>query len=292
MRLRHVLLFLAGLYFVFALLRRFPFLFLLLILAASLWFLKAMQMVPPSWRRSVEALFETLFASGVVEKKRQEFLVCAFSMLAKLARSDGRISPAEIEVVERYIRDELELNESQRQKVIDIFRQAKDSPLQFTDYASRFYHAFSAQPSMLGHMIDILLQVAAADGSIAEEEDRLIRGAALRFGLRESRYESLRAQYVNGARRRTASDRAKTAEREAETRRPVNGLAQAYGVLQCSADASDGEIKKAYRRLALEHHPDRVMARGLPPELTKTASRKFREIQEAYELVRDVRGLK
>ena len=65
-----------------------------------------------------------------------------------------------------------------------------------------------------------------------------------------------------------------------------------YQILKVHPSAKLEEIKKAYRKLAMEHHPDRVVSRGLPPELIKTANRKFSEIQNAYDLVCKEKGIR
>ncbi len=67
-------------------------------------------------------------------------------------------------------------------------------------------------------------------------------------------------------------------------------LQAAYEVLGVSSDASDAEVKRAYRRLLSQHHPDKLVSKGLPEEMMKVASQKTHEIRQAYERIRDARG--
>jgi DnaJ like chaperone protein len=256
--------------------------------------------IPEFGQRSLLGTLNSNFAGLFSLKRRELFLRCAFSMLAKLARAHGRVSEQEVELIDRYIDKELGLNNAQRHRVISIFKEAKDSPRTFHSYASEFYQAFSHQPEMLGHMIDLLFQIAAADGKISAAEDELIRAAALLFGLRDSFYGLLREKYIRQAREQVWQEHAAQSER-AEQEQPnrerpwaqaTHGPNKYYVLLNCTKESSDQEIKKQYRKLALKHHPDRVLARGLPPELVKLANRKFQEIQEAYEKVCEARGMK
>ena len=68
-------------------------------------------------------------------------------------------------------------------------------------------------------------------------------------------------------------------------------LHDAYAVLGVEKDASDAEVKRAYRRLRSQHHPDKLVSKGLPEEMMKVATQKTYEIRQAYERVREARGL-
>jgi DnaJ like chaperone protein len=86
--------------------------------------------------------------------------------------------------------------------------------------------------------------------------------------------------------------RMQRASQRPEARPAVDRVAQAYEVLGVSRDASDGEVKKAYRRLMNQNHPDKLVAKGLPESMMKVAEEKTRQIRAAYELLRDARGMK
>jgi DnaJ like chaperone protein len=200
------------------------------------------------------------------EDAQMTFFVAAFSMLAKLVQADGRVTQDEIATIERFMRDDLRLSPSSRQVAINIFNTAKTSPHAFDDFALQFYQAFRSRPEILAFMLDILVRVSLADQDFSAAEAELVRRAARIFGLPDP-------DVLNkGFQRGQTQDRF-------------------YRTLGVAPDASDEEIKKHYRTLVKEFHPDRIAAKGLPDEFTDFAESKFREIQEAYEAVKKARGM-
>jgi DnaJ like chaperone protein len=201
-----------------------------------------------------------------VEQHQLTFFVAAFSMLAKLAQADGRVSKAEIDSIEGFMEKDLRLNPESRHAAVNIFRTALNAPGTFFDFARQFHEQFHDQPQMLELMIDILLRVAVSDGNLAQGEESLILSAVRTFNFSTARYEQMKSQYV-----RTAD--------------------KAYAVLGCSPDDNDDQIKRCYRQRVKEYHPDKIAAKGLPDEFTRFAQDKFREIQEAWEQIRAARGI-
>ncbi|MFH1154633.1 MAG: TerB family tellurite resistance protein [Pseudomonadota bacterium] len=199
------------------------------------------------------------------EESQMTFFVAAFSMLAKIAKADGRVSEPEIASIEEFMVKDLNLDIQSRGTAISIFRQALNSPERFDAFAHQFYRLFHTQPRIIELMMDILLRVSTADGSINPEEDRLLQTAARIFNLSEITYTRLKTRYV----------------------KEVNRF---YAVLNLDDSASSEEIKKQYRKLANEYHPDKIAAKGLPEEFITFANDKFRDIQEAYDAIRKERG--
>jgi DnaJ like chaperone protein len=202
-----------------------------------------------------------------VETHQLTFFVAAFSMLAKLAQADGRVTKEEIDSIEGFMVRDLHLDPQGRTVAINIFRTALNAPGTFDDFAHQFYHQFHNQPQMLEVMVDILLRVAVADGRMTTGEENLIRSAVAIFNLSDVRYQHLKSRYVQN------DDKA-------------------YAVLGCSPEDSDEQVKRCYRQRVQEYHPDKIAAKGLPDEFTRFAQDKFREIQEAWEKIKEARGLK
>ncbi|UCE81915.1 MAG: TerB family tellurite resistance protein [Deltaproteobacteria bacterium] len=200
------------------------------------------------------------------EQAQMTFFVGAFSMLAKLSRADGRISPEEIRAVSDFMKHDLNLSPETEMFATQVFNNAIDSPNSFQDFATQFYYQFQHQPQLLDLMMDILLRVSVADGTLSESEERLINSAAKIFKFSEKRYKEVKSRY--------APD-----------------FEKYYAILDTDSSASDEEIKKKYRKLAKEYHPDTIASKGLPEEFTNFAHEKFREIQEAYEFVKQKRGM-
>ncbi len=201
------------------------------------------------------------------EEAQFTFFVAAFSMLAKLAKADGRISREEVEAIEKFMVYDLSLDPESRRLATNIFNTAIDSQDHFIDYATQFYNQFQAQPQMLDLMIDILLRVSLADGVLNPSEEKLVQSAVRIFNFSDDHYRKIRSRYV------TESERY-------------------YAILGCDKNDSDQHIKKQYRKLVSDYHPDKIAAKGLPEEFIKFANDKFREIQEAYEVVKKERGIK
>jgi DnaJ like chaperone protein len=109
--------------------------------------------------------------------------------------------------------------------------------------------------------------VGAADGELSQSEENLILSAVSAFGMNADQYNRIKSQYA-----RTGN--------------------QYYAVLKTDASASNEDIKKQYRKLVAEFHPDKIASKGLPEEFTKFANDKFREIQQAYEAIKQERGFK
>ncbi|MDG1233002.1 MAG: TerB family tellurite resistance protein [Pseudomonadales bacterium] len=195
------------------------------------------------------------------EERHGIYFVTTFSMLGKLSKADGQVSPEEIEVVERVMTDSLRLPLQARQFAIKIFNTAKDSRETFEDYARQFYGAFHDHPEVLVSLVDLLLRISHADGVLHPAEDRLIEQAVDIFGIGPE-YQQVKARYSN-----------------------TNDLDKCYATLGAKHGESLKDIKKKYRRLAMEYHPDRVQSNGVTPELALLAEERFKEIQHAFDVV-------
>ncbi|MCG6908789.1 MAG: TerB family tellurite resistance protein [Deltaproteobacteria bacterium] len=201
------------------------------------------------------------------EETQMAFFLGAFSMLAKLAQVDGNVSREETASIERFMVQDLQLNPQSREVAITIFNTALQSPGSFESFARQFYDRFRFQPQLLDLMIDIMMRVSLADGVLSAGEEDLIHAAVRIFNLSESQYGAIRSRYVSD-------------------------VEKYYAILGCSRSDSEEKIKRQYRKLVQEYHPDKIASKGLPEEFTRLAEEKFREIQEAYDTVKKERGIK
>lgn len=200
------------------------------------------------------------------EQTQMTFFVAAFSMLAKMAKADGTICDSEMDAVDRFMRKDLQLNSESRKVAMSIFKTAADSPETFEGFAGQFYEQFKSQARFLEIMLDVLLRVSAADGTVTDEEESLLLSAVHIFHYRTEEYLKLKSRYID------KSD-------------------AFYAILGCDRLDTDEFVKSQYRKLVSEYHPDKIASKGLPEEFSKFAADKFREIQEAYDMVKKERGM-
>jgi len=200
------------------------------------------------------------------EQAQLVFFTAAFSMLAKICKIDGHITDKEINAVNMFMKQDLQLDLNSQQTAQNIFRQAVNSNESFDAFAMQFYSIFRTQPNIIELMIDVLLRVSSADGAISNDEEKMLLSATRIFNYSNSDYERLKSKYV----------------------KTTNKF---YAILKCDENSSNEEIKKQYRKLVNEYHPDKIESKGLPEEFIKFANDKFKEIQEAYDTVKQERGL-
>jgi DnaJ like chaperone protein len=200
------------------------------------------------------------------QQRQAIFFTAAFSMVGKLAKADGRVCPEEIAAIEKICKEALRLDEQTRTYAINVFTQAKDRPESFADYARQFGEMFASDQQLCNFMMSFLFEVAMADGELHPQEEMMLLEAKTAFRIPESIYQSLRSRYV-GLHSTSVS------------------LNKHYENLGISSDATDAEVKKAYRKKAIEFHPDKIEGKGLPPEFIKFANDQLAEINESYDAI-------
>jgi len=196
------------------------------------------------------------------------FFTGAFSMLAKLAKADGIVSEVAKRKINEFMIYDLKLDSNAYGYATKVFNEALNQNVSFESLADSFYQQFSNSPQVLQLMLDIFYRIALSDGKMSAKEQEMIDYAARAFRISDSFVDSLRRKY---------------------------GFAQenkAYAVLGLKEDASEAEIKKAYRKLILDFHPDTIASKGLADEFKQYATKRFREIQEAYEIICKERNIK
>lgn len=183
------------------------------------------------------------------------------ALAAKMAKADGVVLEVEIEAFRRIVT----VDESERAKIDALFDLASRTSEGYEAYARQLGQLFRDEPAMLEDVLDGLFLIAAADGAVHEKEYRFLQGVGAAFGFDEARFEAIAARHV-----RLADD--------------------PYAVLGIARDIDDAGLKQAWRRLVAEHHPDRAIAHGLPPEAIAIATRRLAAVNAAYERIRAERG--
>ncbi|MBN2425184.1 MAG: TerB family tellurite resistance protein [Calditrichaceae bacterium] len=193
------------------------------------------------------------------------FYVSLTSLAAKMAKADGVVTEDEVRAFDRFVVQELRVPVSERKVIAGLFNKAKNSPDSAVDIARQFRQLIGFQPEVLQTMIQLLFRISMADGKFHPAEDRFIRQVANAFGMSSAQYDQIKALFVK------SNDKA-------------------YQILGISSDASDAEIKSAYKKLVMEYHPDRLMAKGVPEDFIKIANEKMAAINSAYDQIQKERG--
>lgn len=199
---------------------------------------------------------------------QQAFLVAVISLAAKVAKADGRVTPEEVASFDRFLQQNLGMSGPERRVAARIFNEARDSDIPAEEFARQIRSILGHQRSQLRDLISLLLSVALADGKLTAPEEDLIRRIARAMGLDERDYQEARAMF-----------------------QPKASLDDAYSVLGVASAAQDAEIKRAYRKLAKEYHPDVVASKGMGEDFQRFAAQKMRAVNDAYDKIKEARGL-
>lgn len=224
------------------------------------------------------------FEAGDRERVQTAFFTATFSVMGSVAKADGRVTPEEIRMAET-VMAQMSLDAAMREAAISLFNQGKSEGFDLDAVLEQFRHECHGRSTLVGMFIEILLQAAYADGQSDPAEERMLRYICARVGVSEFDYRRLermvRAELGFGG-------GGSGSHRTAPSRGP--SLQEAYQVLGVDAKATDAEVKRAYRRLLSQHHPDKLVSKGLPEEMMKMAAQKTHEIRQAYDSVREARG--
>ena len=211
---------------------------------------------------------------------QQVFFKTVFSLLGHIAKADGHVSSEEIQAA-RSVMQQMRLDEQQSKRAIEFFTEGKQdnfSPDSCIEAFRQISHHNRALSQML---MEILIFEALADGKLDNNEERVLLNISEQIGFSKQDYQRL-VQMVLGQQHfhQSGSGQAHYQQQSSE-----DALKEAYAVLGITNAASKAEVKKAYRRQMNEHHPDKLVSKGMPEEMVKMATEKTQEIKAAYELI-------
>jgi DnaJ like chaperone protein len=199
---------------------------------------------------------------------QQTFMIAMISLAAKVAKADGNVSHAEVKSFDDFLRNQLNMTSDERRVAARIWNEARDSDIPAEEFARQIRQLLVGQTARMRDLISLLVSIAMADGELHPAEERMIRSIAATLGLGSRDYDEAVGMFS-----------------------PRKNLETSYSVLGLAPDAPDAEIKKAYRKLAREYHPDVVANKGLGEDFQKFAAEKMRAVNSAYEAIRQERGL-
>lgn len=219
---------------------------------------------------------------GGMQRAQGGFLDATFAVMGALSKADGVVTRDEIQATQR-IFDMLRLSEQQREQARAAFTRGKAPDFDLDAEVDRLKVsiAFGRGP-LLRLFLQLQCMAVAADGQVHPLEHAMLVRIARRLGLTERDVAQLEALL-----------RAATAGPSAPGAPPPRArLDDAYTALGLTPDVSDADVKRAYRRLVSENHPDKLAAKGLPESMRQVAEERTREINTAYDLIKESRGFK
>ena len=207
-------------------------------------------------KRTLGAILESLAAQ---KQRRNEgaFSIALIALSAKMAKADGVVTDDEIDG----FRDFFEFPDAEASKVRMVYQLAQQDVAGFDEYLTRVAKIFDDGPEVLEDVLDCLFHIAVADGVAHPRELELLDRAASAFGVAGITYSRLKAAHLG------------------------LGDDDPYLILGVDHNAGIDQIKAAYRELVRDHHPDALMARGVPVDLVKIGEGRMAAINTAYERI-------
>lgn len=213
---------------------------------------------------------------------QQDVNVALMVLIAAVMKADGQVRRSELDYVKRFLL--ANYGEERGKEMLKVLQQMVEQDIRVdmvcqqikvnTDYSTRY------------HMVDFLYGIGGADGEFHQSELNMLRLIAQYLGISQSDFTSINERHVgHGQSDYNYSSRSGESRSTRTTFRK-----DPYKVLGIDSKASDDEVKKAYRRMAMKYHPDRVA--GMSEELQRNAAEQMKEINEAYEVIKTARGLK
>lgn len=183
------------------------------------------------------------------------FTLALIALSAKMAVADGVATASELRAFKRTV----EIPSGIEAQVDRVYALARQDVAGFEAYAKKIARFFAREPETLEHVLDGLFFIASADGYVHEAELAYLQQVSGIFGFDEARFEQIAAQHVE-----------------------LDTSVDPYVVLGLTPNADRAEVRRVYRLLVAEHHPDRLIAKGVPEELIDVATARMQAINAAY----------
>ncbi|WP_158967372.1 co-chaperone DjlA [Paraglaciecola sp. L3A3] len=235
--------------------------------------------------------FSRFFTSQDAFKTQAIFFHSLFSVMGHMAKADGVVSDSEIRMASALM-DKMGLEGDVRAEAQQAFRDGKAADFPIKETIKEFKESCHGRRDILQVYLEILIQSAYVDGRLDKAEQVILENVAQQLGFQQnellyllSAFEAeMRFRQNGGQQQGTHGRTASYSSQQSED--------DAYKILGVSKSDDDKSIKKAYRKLMSEHHPDKLVSKGLPKQALELAKNKTQDIQAAYELLKEKRGFK
>ena len=234
-----------------------------------------------SFDKGLRGLDDDLIEPGDQQRVQMAFFTATFSMMGHIAKADGTVTRDEIEMAQS-VMAQMNLSPDMRRAAVNLFDQGRRDDFPLEEVIEQFRRECTRRQNLMRMFIEIQVQAAYADGELHPAEDRLLLRVCQLLGFHEQVYRQIEALVrasVGGA----AGSR--QTGRQAVKAKGMS-VGEANRLLGVTGQSSQAEIKKAYRRMMSQHHPDKLVSKGLPEEMIKLATGKTQKIREAYDLIK------
>ena len=215
----------------------------------------------------IGGILGVIFAGSNEKKYRQvkqsqsgDFMVSLLVLFAKVMKSDGKLLKSELDYVKSFLKRNL--SRTQAQVFIKMFQEILKQEYSTAGVCRQIQRSMD-HPSRL-ELMHVLFGLSASDGEIHPEEVKVIYTISGYLNISNKDYESIKAIIIKD-------------------------MDSAYKILEINSDASDSEVKKAYRKMAVKYHPDKVAHLG--KEIQNTAEEKFKAVSDAYTEIKKQRNI-
>ena len=254
--------------------------------------------------------FGRFFADNERLQSSAIFFHALFACLGHIAKADGAVTQSEINVALKLM-DDMQLNDNDRREAQQAFREGKDPQFPLAHILKDLKHDLHGQKIILQAFLEMLIEASFADGQLSVSEvevldkvalglgfghkdlDRLIRKfeAELRFRERQDAFSQARDEARSRAQEQANAWREKAQQQYSQAPKysDKQRLTDAYRILNVAPTADEKTLKRAYKKAMNEHHPDKLIAKGLPQQAMELAKVKAQDIQAAYELIKNSR---
>ncbi len=215
-------------------------------------------------------------------KTRQAlFFNSTFAVMGHMAKASGRVTETDIRIA-TLLMDQMKLSGQARVDAQQAFREGRDSDFDLAACIKAFRLISMGRKELLQMFLEIQIQTALSDGELHPKEHAILLVVAKGLGFTKPQLDELLKRWQAEFKFHSEAGR--------NSHRP--SISDAYQVLGVSPSVSDQDVKRAYRKLMNEHHPDKLVAKGLPEEMMELAKQKAQDIQSAYDTVKQDRGMR
>ena len=214
------------------------------------------------------------YRPGDQQRVQAAFFSSVFSVMGYIAKVDGKVSKSEI-LLAQQVMQHMQLSEDMQKAAKELFNQGKQNDFNLDEVLEQFRTECHRRTHLVRMFLEIQIQATYADGVFDDKEYDALKYIAnkLRFPIHELERLIQQFSVASGKSSKLTID-------------------DAYVILGVDKSLTDKELKRAYRRLLAQHHPDKLVAKGLPDEMIKLANDKTQEIISAYELIKKHRGMR